>query len=524
MSEKQQDQQQQEALIDPDAVDLATSSTSCRILVVSPSPVQATTLIRRVQALGKSTDAQTEEIAATRAGGRKKDLLSSDLVKIPWTIENKYYSADVHFAVHPMRGLAPYLLQNIPALIFVWASNEAYQHHLERISRDLAGHEPEVSLAVRVKASPDEAPEEPINEESEEDNASIDEVVSRFGFEYVDATVDITNRREERKYEEEDESDGIPNLPRVLDALSTIMWPSMKGRDKGLKHGKGQTQRDPTLAGWGSDDGLDRSLSLVNDLVANSSSQLSAQAGRMETEMEELTRWLENDVRNGDREDPWKMAVRSDTKVSSPTEDKFLPSASLREKYQEQTGSSEPPNFAKFDDDFTVFVSAPPAEEPERDSGRSTPILDGDEEQDGLRPPGELRTYNSLGSVSDFGESDEGKETARVISDDDEELPTRDEIFETSSRIFGKGGKVSSTGDSQDSQRSGNRGRTGDGETQPDGDDEYDIAPFDLSKVLDALQQMKEEISGMENEDERRKAAARVALGLVYGLETEGDF
>ncbi|KAF5360370.1 hypothetical protein D9756_004916 [Leucocoprinus leucothites] len=192
----------------------------------------------RIQALGGSTDGQTQEIG--RAENGKKDLLSPGLLKIPWTIENKYYSADVHFAVHPMRGLAPYLLQNIPAIIFVWASNEAYKHHVERISRDLGGHEPEVSLAVRVKASPDSVPEESAGEdEIAESNASIDEFVSRFGFEYVDATLDITDRREERKYGEEDELDGIPNLPRVLDALSTIMWPSMKGRDKGVKHGKG---------------------------------------------------------------------------------------------------------------------------------------------------------------------------------------------------------------------------------------------------------------------------------------------
>ena len=58
---------------------------------------------------------------------------------------------------------------------------------------------------------------------------------------------------------------------------------------------------------------------------------------------------------------------------------------------------------------------------------------------------------------------------------------------------------------------------------EPDEDDpdDYEMAPFDLSRVMSALQGMKEEIAGMENEDERRKAAAKVALGLVYGLEAE---
>lgn len=72
-----------------------------------------------IQALGGSIDIQPEEIT-----NYNKDLLSHDPVKIPWTIENRYYSADVHFAVYPMRGLAPYILQNVPAIIFVWESNK----------------------------------------------------------------------------------------------------------------------------------------------------------------------------------------------------------------------------------------------------------------------------------------------------------------------------------------------------------------------------------------------------------------
>lgn len=77
-----------------------------------------------IQALGGSTDIQSEETA-----NDTKDLLSSDIIKIPWTIENRYYSADVHFAVHPMRGLAPYILQNVPAIIFVWESNKVSYSH-----------------------------------------------------------------------------------------------------------------------------------------------------------------------------------------------------------------------------------------------------------------------------------------------------------------------------------------------------------------------------------------------------------
>jgi hypothetical protein len=53
------------------------------------------------------------------------------------------------------------------------------------------------------------------------------------------------------------------------------------------------------------------------------------------------------------------------------------------------------------------------------------------------------------------------------------------------------------------------------GETIEEGDSQV---PFDLSRVLVALDAMKDEIAGMADEGEKRKAAAQVALGLVYGL------
>lgn len=46
-------------------------------------------------------------------------------------------------------------------------------------------------------------------------------------------------------------------------------------------------------------------------------------------------------------------------------------------------------------------------------------------------------------------------------------------------------------------------------------------APIDLSRILAALNAMKEEIAGITDEDKKRKAAAKVALGLVYGLGVE---
>ena len=58
---------------------------------------------------------------------------------------------------------------------------------------------------------------------------------------------------------------------------------------------------------------------------------------------------------------------------------------------------------------------------------------------------------------------------------------------------------------------------TSDEHFDPHDGDDFEFGAFDLSRVLGAVQAMKEEISGMTDEGERRKAAARVALGLVYG-------
>jgi len=78
--------------------------------------------------------------------------------------------------------------------------------------------------------------------------------------------------------------------------------------------------------------------------------------------------------------------------------------------------------------------------------------------------------------------------------DEDTDLPSRAEIDAMSQRIRGM--------------------------AIPEDDNDFDGA-FDLSRVLSGLEAMKSEISGINDEDERRKAAAKVALGLVYGLGGE---
>jgi hypothetical protein len=52
--------------------------------------------------------------------------------------------------------------------------------------------------------------------------------------------------------------------------------------------------------------------------------------------------------------------------------------------------------------------------------------------------------------------------------------------------------------------------------------EDSDIPPFDLTRVLHSLQAVRGEIAGMDDEEERRKMAAKVALGFVYGMDMEG--
>lgn len=82
--------------------------------------------------------------------------------------------------------------------------------------------------------------------------------------------------------------------------------------------------------------------------------------------------------------------------------------------------------------------------------------------------------------------------SAPPIGDIDTDLPSPADIQTAAERIFGP--------QSHDA---------------PDG--------FDLTSVLGSLEAMREEISGITDMEERRKAAARVALGLAMGLGLDGS-
>jgi hypothetical protein len=359
----------------------------------------------------------------------------------------------------------------------------------------LSNHEVEVSLAVRVPCQKDDSAFD-AHDDEEEDDMTVDDFLSSHGFEFVDGVpaVSVHSDISADIDSHEDFSDGtfcsmhspnahffshcpgIPRLPRVIDALSTIVWPSMQPKAYNRVQ---STQRRPsqahTLLDWAGSGSAD-----IHD------------------EMEALERWLEDDD-GGDggasiRNDPWSAAVEKRTS-ESPQPQETLGVSSGRVPKNAVFG---------FDDDFTAYVSASPRQK-SGDDGESENV------NAGISVPG---SYTSLGSASDFEEDrdfDRGHDLDEQ-SDDDEDLPTKAEIRETSARIFGS---------SLPSSRI--RASTGSGvdiTTSPiSPEQEHAMASLDLGSVVTALEGMKAEIAGMTDDGERRKAAARVALGLVYGLE-----
>jgi hypothetical protein len=161
-------------------------------------------------------------------------------------------------------------------------------------------------------------------------------------------------------------------------------------------------------------------------------------------DLDELARWLDEPEELSPHSDPWRNAASSSAFITSPT----------------HTVSSDR---LRFEDDFTTFVSAPPAMR--REASETSDFEEG--------PSMHMSEFGELGS-----------------DDEDEDLPSEQEIRAASARIF------SSAND--------------------DGN-------FDLSAVLSTLDGIKAEIAGIEDEDTRRRAAAQAALGLVYGLDNKGE-
>jgi len=225
--------------------------------------------------------------------------------------------------------------------------------------------------------------------------------------------------------------------------------------------------------------------------------QAKPKTSRMQKEMDEFERWLEEDESQRVNEDPWAcrdefgspLAIESCSGAKTPTVATFFGSGA---------GSGDGDGF---EDDFTDFVGAPLVHEVRRLDSHST----------------KAHSYMTLDSEFD------------MVEDEDHDLPSQDEIQATTRRIFGPTSSLLPTSISGSKQQhpilsATELGASPAPSTSTLGDeDDFGFSRFDLSRVVGALQVMKEEISEMTDDEERRRAAARVALGLVYGLQRDED-
>ena len=288
------------------------------------------------------------------------------------------------------------------------------------------------------------------------------------------------------------------------------------------------------------EDGL-RALVSHGEEEGDADEETTKTKSRMQREMEELERWLEEEDagrRKMDDAAAWGAPTPGDAWADVPTPTVRTPGAGGEVTFG-------------FEDDFAEFVGAPIEVSYDHQPRHDTVAVDvagGD--HGGLSAQHTGASYRTLASGSEFGGSDVfGEET-----ENDPDLPSRAEIEETSRRIFGgsldvpsittsrspgktkegvslpgssssvlAGGEVQHTGTEEHEHEDVAYRPLDDDSFDADDDDDYELGAFDLSRVLGALQGMKEEIAGMQDEDERRRAAARVALGLVYGLQKEDE-
>ena len=361
-----------------------------------------------------------------------------------------------------------------------------------------------MSLAIALGREPphhDDPPEGP------------DSFLADHGFEYIDGertrypekiTSASASASEENGEDNVDEDD-VQGLSRVVDALSTIMWPTMV-RNNNIVSGKRESELRPSLFDF--DDGDDVLLAADDDEEATLAALMEADAvdqgapqtrtSRVRREMQALERWLveneelherefggadgddDDDDGDEDREhehddscgdapsssppppsvrvsaasaapglhaapidDPWTAFSPTPTSTQTPTQSTSLASHTISITTAARSSG--------FDDDFSAFVSAPVVSIAGDDTG-----------DDDLGVGG---GYEALDDV-DIDDGDPRPSISGQRSDD----------------------RAASLGD----------------------------VPFNLPVILNALQTIREDVAGIKDEAERRATTARFASEFVY--------
>ncbi|KAH9179169.1 hypothetical protein EDB89DRAFT_778347 [Lactarius sanguifluus] len=462
-----------------------TEDRESRILVVSATLDQAKEAVKLIKLFIDDNSA---------------DLPTSN-VDIPWTIKNKYYSAEVHFHLVEYAYWDLQLARRVPAIIFVWTRGQPYAEQVFELHKALTRFEPEVALAIALGSGP------PHHDDPRE---GPDSYLADHGFEYIDGERTRHLKSDDVRpgtdtADGEGDEDPVPGLPRVIDALSTIMWPSMvrRGRDDGGHARKGQAAPFDFDVLHTEEEGEEETLAALMAADAADSGAPLTRATRMQREMATLERWLiENEeMHEAELEDdaPRVPVVRA------TSGDPWL---SHDSSSTTQRGGGTP----GFDDDFSAFVSAPAvsvgpavatagyayatasASEFTLAATRAHGLLDTTTSAAPMLLPSHTGgSYRSLRSGTSGFPSDVDDLAGYEALDDRGSFFSPEHEFadpDADPRTpIGRGERVGLT----------------DGR-----------APFDLADILASLQTMREDVAGIEDEAQRKAATARFASEFVF--------
>jgi hypothetical protein len=361
-----------------------------------------------------------------------------------------------------------------------------------------------------------------------------DSFLADHGFEYIDGersrhlqkAADREDDHPDTDKGEGDEED-LPGLSRVVDALSTIMWPSMvrRGRDNGDRAHKGKVAPPTSPFDFDvlhSEEGEEETLAALMEVDAAEVGVPLTRANRMQKEMATLERWLIENEELHEAELGESISL-SPTGIDDEEEDEdesdddgddddALQVPALRTMSGDpwlSHDSSVPPSTQRdasapgFDDDFSTFVSVPAvsvsstASAPAPEFTLASPGAQGllDASTPTLLPSHTGGSYRSLRSATSGFPSDVDDDRAGY-----EALDDRSSFF-SPEHEFGEAAAA-------EADRTPVGRRLG-------GERVDASSPFDLTDILASLQTMREDVAGIEDEAQRRATTARFASEFV---------
>ncbi|KAG9019264.1 hypothetical protein FRB90_004533 [Tulasnella sp. 427] len=304
-------------------------SPDSRILVVASELSTALGLIDKIVSTSPATPNNKYEAI--------EDLDNEGSI-VEWNISNKYYDAKVHFlaktpSLPPAKPLWPPETDQdkVPAIIYVFSDGELYQERFLSLKSAFDEHEAEITIAARLPC-PDG--------NDDQDETLTEEEISNFFSDHKFEFVDIpANSADGPSPVDPHDTNG---LSRVVNALSTVMWPTLIRKPRTAPPGRQDLLLPPQTAesltklrdssvfpddftSEKTDGDIDPPLSLF----------LDADGKLAEKDLEALEAWLD-----GDLDAPWKGASTRSPMLHSPA----------------------PQSSSGFEDDFDEFVSATPSD------------------------------------------------------------------------------------------------------------------------------------------------------------------